>query len=120
MNMRNILKKNIIVKDDNNKNALLIYKDNSYVIEKSIERIPIETSILEDLCYSLNRYNHHPITASRIQLQYGYFVISRFYNMLVDKITIKYRKHNAEYEVNVRVDVIKAAIDFVNNKLKKH
>lgn len=120
MEMRSMIKKNIIIKDDDNKDVLHIYKDNSYVIKESIERIPIETSVLENLCYVLDRYNHHPITASRIQLQYGYFVISRFYNMLVDKITIKYRKHNAEYEVNVRVDVLKAAIDFVNNKLKKH
>ena len=118
--MSNMIKKNVIVKDDDHKDVLRIYKDNSYVIKEGIECIPIETSILEDLCYALDRYNHHPITASRIQLQYGYFVISRFYNMLLDKITIKYRKRDIEYEVSVRVNVIKAAINFVNNKLKKH
>lgn len=118
--MRSMIKKNVIVKDDDNKDVLRIYKDNSYVIKESIECIPIETSVLENLCHALDGYNHHPITAFRIQLQYGYFVISRFYNILLDKITIKYCKRGAEYEVSVRVKVIKAAIDFVNNKLKKH
>lgn len=37
--------------------------------------------------------------------------------MNVDKASTK---HNAEYKVNVLVDAIKTAINFVNNKLKKH